>query len=338
MNLLEQLVQDHREAWGLKGLGHPRAVLVTPSYDTSRHVVALVFDHRRDPQVVVKVSRRPGDDSGLRREAAVLRRLEELRGSGDDVPRVLALVPFGAGTALVESGLSGPALSPERVRADSDAVLRAGTELVERLPVTGTLTGSWYDELVRAPVQRMLSCFPSLSEDDLAARTHDALADLTGSELPAVLEHGDLSHPNLLLVAPDRIGAVDWERSVERGVPGHDLVYLLAYVSEALTGAATMPERVTCFDQALGSPSGWARPQLASHLERRGVAPALLDSLLLVSVVRAACTLAERLLGDSGQELEQRAGATSLAARDRDMVLWRHLLDRRRRQGEGVGP
>jgi hypothetical protein len=256
----------------------------------------------------------------------VLRRLQELRGAGDDVPRVLDLLPFAGTTALVETALPGPPLGPERVRAHRDAALHAGVELVERLPVTGGHAMGWYDELVAAPVQRLLTDFPAIGADDLAARTHAALAGLRDTELPAVLEHGDLSHPNLLCVAPSRLGAVDWERSVEQGLVGHDLVYLVAYVAEAVTGAATMPERLASFTRALLDPEGWGRPLLAAHLDRRGVAVELLDPLLLVCVVRAAATVAERLLGEGDAGPQARAEAGALAARDRDVVLWPHVL------------
>jgi hypothetical protein len=169
VNLLERLAAEHLQ------LARPRVVLVTPSYDTSRYVVGLVFDGSR-LTAVLKTCRQPGDDSGLRREAANLARLQQLG-------------------------------------ADRDLLVRTGTALVERFPVTGTHPSPWYDDLVAAPVEALRTGFPGLV-DDLVGPTHDALATLRDARLPAVFEHGDLSHPNLLLAAPERLSAVDWERSV----------------------------------------------------------------------------------------------------------------------------
>lgn len=316
MNLLERLAAEHLQ------LARPRVVLVTPSYDTSRYVVGLVFDGSR-LTAVLKTCRQPGDDSGLRREAANLARLQQL-GAGDDAPRPLALLAVGDCTGLLESALPGRPLGPERVRADRDLLVRTGTALVERLPVTGTHPSTWYDDLVAAPVEALRTAFPGLV-DDLVGPTHDALATLRDARLPAVFEHGDLSHPNLLLAAPERLSAVDWERSVEYGVPGHDLTYLLAYAAEAQAGAATLPERMAAIAAALVDDAGWARPVLAAHLSRRGVDPTLMDALLLATAARGAARLAAGLVGTRTPDDEERL---ALARRDRDVVLWRLLLDR----------
>ncbi len=317
MNLLERLAGEHLR------LAQPRVVLVTPAYDTSRHVVGLVFDGPR-LTAVIKVCRQPGDDSGLRREAASLARLQEL-GARDDAPRLLALLPVGDGTALLETALPGCPLGPERVRADPGLLVRTGTALVERLPTTGSHPSTWYDDLVAAPIEALRTAFPGLV-DDLVERTHDALATLRDASLPAVFEHGDLSHPNLLLVAPERLGAVDWERSVEYGLPGHDLTYLLAYVAEARAAAATLPERMTAIAAALVEEGGWARPVLAAHLARQGVDPTLMDALLLTTAARGAATVAGRLVSVERPDEQERL---ALAHRDRDVVLWRMLLDGR---------
>lgn len=52
MNLLERLAAEHLQ------LARPRVVLVTPSYDTSRYVVGLVFDGSR-LTAVLKTCRSP---------------------------------------------------------------------------------------------------------------------------------------------------------------------------------------------------------------------------------------------------------------------------------------
>ncbi len=324
MNAVEALARARHAAWGLPEVG--RVVLVTPSYDTSRHVVALVFG-RQDLQAVIKIARRPHDTEGLRTEADALTSLERHRGRAPDVARLLEITDVAGCPAMVQSAVHGRPLGPEVVRRDPQAALRSGAAFVQTLPVTGDHAPGWYAPLVATPVERLLEAFPVLAADDLAGRTHAALSPLAGTVLPAVFEHGDLSHPNVLDQGQGRIGAVDLERAVEQGLPGHDLVFFATYVAEAVTGAASLPERLSAYDAALLREDGWARPVVIEHLALRGLAPDLLPLVLLLTAVRAACTLRGRLLGSGAQELEHAEHAAAVAVRDRDVVLWRHVLE-----------
>ncbi len=321
MSVVEALVRARKDAWGLPDA--ERVVLVTPSYDTSRHVVALVFG-RRDLRAVIKIARRPRDGDGLRIEGDALQSLERLRGRADDVARLLDRTEVAGCPAIVQTAVAGTPLGPEIVRRDPQAALRAAAAFVATLPVTAEHAPGWHDSLIGGPVDRLLRAFPSLARDDLATRTRDALHSLDRTALPAVFEHGDLSHPNVLNQGQGRIGAVDLERAVEQGLPGHDLIFFATYVGEAVTGAATLPQRLAAYDAALLHEGGWARPVVAEHLAARGVPAESLEPLLLATAVRAACTLHDRLLGGDAEDLD---AAADVAARDRDVVLWRHVLE-----------
>lgn len=296
--------------------------LLTPSYATSRHVLVLVYaGSQHGPRLLLKIPRRPGDDSGVRHEAGQLQRVHEL--GAEVAPKPLGVFPIGATVALAETAVRGRPLSPREVRAHPQAALAAGLELVRALPVTGR----WRAEEIEAvPTGGARSVLVSLlgaeAADQVVARTRRALHPLRDAALPAVLEHGDLSHPNLLLGSEGRLRAVDWERGASHGLPGQDLVLFLAYLAEARAGAASPLERVAAVEGALLSRHGWARGHLAEHLAWRGVEERLLLPVLLACWVRASGTLPDRLTAGGGDEQELR----TVAASERDVMLWMRLL------------
>ena len=61
---------------------------------------------------------------------------------------------------------------------------------------------------------------PDALPDGLVERTLDALRPLRDAGLPLVLEHGDTSHPNLLLRRFGDLAVVDWELANPDGLPG----------------------------------------------------------------------------------------------------------------------
>ncbi len=206
--------------------------------------------------------------------------------------------------------------------------------LVDVMPVTGSTVGDagWYDRLLEAPLERFRREAPDeLDADALVARAHRRLRPLRGAGLPLVFEHGDLGHPNLVLRPDGHLAALDWERSEEFGLPGHDAVFLLTYLAEAGRGAFAMDDRRRAVDGAFFGPRAWARDALAVHLARRGVDRGLLPPLVLACWARSACGLLDRLAGPAlpqGAGAPPRAGDAATVVADRDVALWRHV-DRR---------
>ena len=333
MNFVDGLLRGHYEELGLRdfGLGPTwDLVLLTPRFVTSRHVVGLVFaTGSREPTLVVKVPRQPGDNDSLRHEGAILGQLNALGMTREQgVPEVVRAVEVGDYTVLIETAITGPPLDPRRVAADPPGAVRAGAEFVAIMPCTAEAHANddWYQRTVARPLSGLASLLPT--DDALAAlveRTHHLLAPLRGEPLPAVVEHGDLSHPNLFLRPNGRLQAVDWERSRTDGLPGHDLVFFLQYLGESRDRAFARDQQLAAFDAAFG-PSGWALEPLRRHLEGRGVDATLLPLLVLASWARSAATLAYRLERQTGTD-EGRAETRAAVLADRDYCLWQHAVD-----------
>lgn len=329
-SFVDSILRDHYERWNLADLGlgpEWTTVFITPQFTTSRHVVALVYAARvRQPVLVVKVPRCPGDNEGVRREADMLRQLAALSGRIAGVPRVVAALEAGAHTVLVETPLTGPPLDPDRVAGDLPAAVALGLDFIDSLPCTRPETSNegWYERTVEGPLAALAALLPADGGiAGLVRRTHELLEPLRSAALPAVFEHADLSHPNLLVGPGGGLQVMDWERASADGLPGHDLTFYLQYLSESSEQAFERGAQLAAFDAAFG-PEGWARAPLRQHLLLRNVDPDLLPQLILATWARSASTLAYRLAAEDGAS----AGTDLRQAvfNDRDFWLWRHAV------------
>lgn len=332
MTFIDRFLKGHYQALELDrfGLGAGwESVLLTPRFVTSRHVVALIFPvGAREASLVVKVPRQPGDNDSVRHEAAVLRELAAGRaGPAAGVPEVVALSDEGDHAVLVETAVTGAPLDPRQVAADLAGAVSAGTDFVDGLPCTQAAgqNTDWYLRAISDPLEalaELMSQEPGIRA--LVERTHQLLEPLRAVQLPAVVEHGDLSHPNLFLKPQGKLQVVDWERARTDGVPGHDLVFFLQYLSESSEHAFTRGNQLAAFEKAFG-PGGWALAPLARHLELRGVEAGLIPLLIIATWARSAATLAYRLEGqaDATHGPEQLRQAV---VSDRDYWLWRHAV------------
>jgi aminoglycoside phosphotransferase len=335
MSFVDQFLRDHFEEFALHqfGLGKRwETLLLTPRFATSRHVVALVFPSRQsEPALVVKVPRQPGDNSGVRREAAMLAQLSAAVGrSGTGVPLLVGVKDVGPYTVLVETALTGMPLDPRTVAADLPAAVASGAEFVGALPCTHPAADNvdWYNRAVAAPLAALEALAgPNAETGELVEHTHEILAPLRQVQLPAVIEHGDLSHPNLLVKPGGTLQVMDWERSLLDGVPGHDLVFYLQYLSESSEQAFTREAQMAAFDNAFGH-RGWALAPLSRHLGMRGVDESLLPLLVIATWARSTATLADRLAQEAEADPSQGNGKVRAALlADRDFWLWRHVVD-----------
>lgn len=333
MTFIDRFLEERHQELQLYryGLGGGwESVLLTPRFVTSRHVVALIFPvGGPEARLVVKVPRQPGDNDSVRHEAAVLRELAAGRaGPAAGVPEVVALNDVGDHTVLVETAVTGAPLDPRLVAADLAGAVSAGTDFVDGLPCTqeADLNTDWYARTIGDPLEalaELVSQEPRIRE--LVELTHQMLEPLRAVQLPAVVEHGDLSHPNLFLKPQGTLQVVDWERARIDGVPGHDLVFYLQYLSESSEHAFTRGNQVAAFEKAFGS-GGWALAPLARHLDLRGVEAGLVPLLIISTWARSVATLAYRLEGQADathgtQQLRQAVES------DRDFWLWRHAVE-----------
>jgi aminoglycoside phosphotransferase len=318
-----------------------RSLLVTPRFAASRHVVFLLFGPEEDrPRLVAKLPRLSGDVGGIQREAESLRALGS-RGSGgfDGAPRLLAFEREPGKELLAETAVVGVPLSPAEVRRAPEASVSSVEELLVQMaladPQPAAADPGWFERLLGEPLRRFAAAFDGGDEARLAARTLELVSPLRDRELPLVLEHGDVSHPNLVVLANGRAALVDWELSEPRGLPAHDLFLFLAYVAFALGRAKSNEDRKTIFDETF---FGGHAPSAAisKYAERVGVASQLLPALFVACWARYAAILVQRLRTFAGEGV---APSKSLRSH-RNYVLWRHAVEsaeRLRVSAEGGG-
>jgi hypothetical protein len=294
---------------GLGGGDHPAPaarpspLLLTPSFRASRHVVALRPDASGTRiDVVAKIARVADSGSVTEREAAVLHALQAMPASvRDTAPTVLAVDrPWGLPT-LVERGVVGTALDPSTVRRDPDAAVDLVLPWLAALrrDVEGAVPGAAGAERLERLLLRPLAAFsasfePGAHERQRMERTRAIAGDLAGAVLPLVVEHGDVSHPNLL-VADGRLAAVDWELGEPLGLPGHDLANFLGYVAVARARAASPAAQTAALRSVLHERPDWAEAAERRYAEAIGLDPELLPALTVVSWARRLVGLVERL-------------------------------------------
>lgn len=333
MRFIEDVLHQHQEKFSLGQYGFgpgSSMVLVTPHFVTSRHVVALVFPAgSRHPCLVVKVPRQPGDNGGVRREAEMLQNLwTASRGVVPRAPYVVGFVDKDDLCVLVETALTGQQLDPLRVGRDPAGAMLAGADFVGSLPVTRSAAdnGDWYERKIGQPLRSLGQLVGENAEVALLIeKTHNLLLPLKTQEIPAVFEHGDLSHPNLFVRPDGKLQVADWERASPDGLPGHDYIFYLQYLSECVERAYTRPEQLLAFDRAF-SRDGWARNSLAEHLVARSLDPNLIPLLLVLTWARSAATLVDRLAAERAAGGEPKYILKALLD-DRDFWLWRHVVE-----------
>jgi hypothetical protein len=213
-------------------------------------VVAYPFaEGARRPWGVVKI----GPDSA--REAAALGRLgAAARAAGARVPRVLGVGQVGGshvrrdtlGETLLEGEPAARLLgrSPERF----DAVAAAVADWLERWNAAtaqpARLAADRLERELVAPAAELGDGLPPAYRDWLAARC----AAATGTELPLVAAHNDLTMWNVL-VDGDALGILDWAEAEDAGLPLTDFFYAIADAAAACHGYANRLAAVRdCFE------------------------------------------------------------------------------------------
>jgi len=280
-------------------------LLLTPSFRASRHVVGLVPDtNGRWVELVAKVARLPDSGDVTRREAAGLELVAGRRGAarGGAAPRLVAIgTPWGLPT-IVETAVDGQPLNPAAVRREPEAVVDAVVAWLADLAegaVTaqpGRPAADRLSRLLDAPLLAFEAAMPLTPEErDLLARTRELVEPLRSVTMPAVIEHGDASHPNLLRRPDGGVAAVDWELAEPDGLPAHDLITFLAYVATARATARTPDAQATAIATALTDPDGWAQAAAVDYAERTGLDAGCLGPLTAVALARLTIGLLERL-------------------------------------------
>jgi aminoglycoside phosphotransferase (APT) family kinase protein len=303
----------------------PSCVLLTPRFRTSRHVVALLIPSGAGaPVLVAKMPRLAGDDDGITREARALTALRDGSPTASkSIPEVIAWED-GNRPLLVETALVGPPMTRRVLRADPVRSIDSVVRWLMSLPSSDG-EGASFERLILEPLTAFSESFPEAAgERDLVARTLELVEPLRDPSLPHVFEHGDLSNPNLILLASGRVGVVDWELAEENGFPLHDLTFFFAFATFALRPTPTAEDQVAAFREAFFGRAGWARSRVLAYADRLELDRALLAPLFLACWARYTAGLAVRITDDRSRLDEDGA----VWVRDnRYYRFWSHTLE-----------
>jgi aminoglycoside phosphotransferase (APT) family kinase protein len=308
------------------------SVVITPRFRASSHVVFLIVaPGNPDPLLVAKLPRLGGASASVEREVANLRAVQAGRDGGYmSVPRVIAFEEYLGRPILVETALVGRPMDPATVRRDRAGCCNAVTEWLAGLPQPAAGGDSdednWFSRLVDAPLRYFQNVFPLLAEEErLLERTWELVAPLRDAALPVVFEHGDLSHPNILLLRDGSPGVVDWELAEPRGLPTYDLFFFLTYVAFATQNAQKSGDYLAPFHSAFFGRSAWARPYADAYARRLHLPLHTLTPLFVLGWARYISNLLLRLDAERAGGRVTNATATWLRA-NRYYALWRHAV------------
>ena len=276
MNTVLTFLDSNWQRLDLARYGAPArlsCVIVTPRFRASSHVVFLLLaEGRSEPALVAKVPRLAGASSSIEREVANLRFIQTARPGGfDSLPRVIAFEAYRGYPILIETALVGRPMGRQAVRRDLTGCCEVVTQwLTEMRPPCqdGQVADSgWFERLVEQPLNRFEKALPLLADEaQLLERTRALVAPLSGLNLPLVIEHGDLCHPNLLLLDGGGLGVIDWELAEPRGLPTYDLFFFLTYAAFAQRNARDNSQYVSAFQAAFFGRSAWARQIGRAHV------------------------------------------------------------------------
>lgn len=347
MNSILTFLQEHWQRLGLEAYGRPgqlTSVALTPRFHASSHVVFLIMPRdRSQPVLVAKAPRLAGEGPTLVREAANLRAVQASRQEGfASIPRVVAFEEVWQRPVLVETAIVGRALDPPTVRRETAGACQAVTRWLGDVQTAGRRAAAtesdWYERLVDKPLAFLRQRVAFSAEDAALLEGTLRLAEgLKDMDLPLVVEHGDLSHPNVLLREDSlqgrlRIGVVDWELADVRGLPACDLFFFLTYVVFALHRARENRRYVSAFREAYAASHPWMTPYVRDYAQRLALPPPSLAPLFVLTWARYLAGLLMRL-DSAAADGSPSDGAPSdeetatWLRNNRYYALWREALD-----------
>lgn len=325
MNIVEAFLAEHN--LGSYQNNEPLySLTLTPRFPASRHVIFLLMPrHHTDPVMVAKVPRLPVLSDSIEREVRHLRAIQALRPEGyDSIPRVLAFETYRGYPILIETALVGPLLSPDIIRRDAERHVSAVIEWLIDLHSVATPAKHWFSEIVQQPLQYLEQHLTEV-ETPLLDRLRQILEPLQSADLPFVLEHGDLSHPNLIWLKSGGIGVVDWELSELQGMIGFDAFFFLSYVAFSLSNANDTGDYLTPFRETFFKPDTWATTHVRRYQERLQIPQALIRPLFALCWTRYLGNLLKRLRVDGHAPV---AASTLVQLREnRYYALWRYMIE-----------
>jgi aminoglycoside phosphotransferase (APT) family kinase protein len=305
MNSVLTFLEHHRQRLNLAQYGVQgslSSVLLTPRFRASSHVVFLILDEEQpEPVLVAKMPRLANATTSLEREAANLQQVQARRTAGfDSIPRLVAFEEYGGRPLLIETALRGRPMDPALVRRQPDRCCQVVSnwlaEIQGSTPGVAQREELWFENFVEQPLRVFTERFPwSAEETKLVERTRELLASLHHAQACSVFEHGDLSHPNLMVMADGKLGVVDWEMATPQGLPAYDLFFFLTYVAFAKQNARTNGDHLAAFRAAFFGTTAWARPWVQQYASALQLSETWLTPLFVVAWFRYIAGLVERL-------------------------------------------
>ncbi len=229
--------------WSERGLGPaPQRLswlLLTGGSSSLNKAAGLVFaDSSPQPQVVIKLPRRPESAASLAREAAALRAVHAGRPGGlPGVPQVVFFQDQPEATALGETVLTGQPIYLGLRRENYRELALRVTDWLAGLagPAAPCPREEWWPRLVEPALAEFEDAFGAALDPGLLRQARALLSTL--EPLPLAPEQRDCSPWNVLLSPAGELIVLDWESAEPRGLPALDLVYFLAFLAFFLEGA-----------------------------------------------------------------------------------------------------
>jgi hypothetical protein len=330
-SLVHAFLEERSALLGLSGeAAQPGAsfVALTPRFRNSTHLIFLLLPRGgREPVLVAKVPRSDGPSAKSEGEARRLSQIQSARPGGfDSIPRLLAFEAFRGHPILLETALQGRPMNRAMVRAQTEGCCAIALEWLLEVQ-RATRRDHEPGEIERSIVRDLADLEAAFPEDaDLVRKTRDRMAPLAQSGLPLVLEHRDLSHPNLLVDDRGKLAVLDWELAELRGIPALDLFFFLSYVARALRGALSNAAAAAAVDQAFLGSDGWARAQVRRYALALELPLDTLTPLFVAGWVRQVNGLMARLADGNPSGLHGELAAS--VRQDWRFLAWRAAVER----------
>jgi aminoglycoside phosphotransferase len=304
-------------------------VVATPRFSASAHLLFLfVRSGSSEPALVAKVARVRGQSPIIEAEAANLEAVHKLCPGGFvSIPSVIKVGDCVGHRFLLETAIAGQPMRPSLVRRSPQTCVRIVLEWLLNLHAASLTDAvhNWYEELIAAPALEYCTCTGVNERGDVFDRVAQVAGPIASMPLRCVFEHGDLSHPNILINDEGLIGVVDWELGTPAGLPAFDLFFFLTYIAFCLGRPRTPDEHVAAFHKVFFTRDAtWPADCILEYADKLRLPRELLRPLFLLGWSRYVWRLASRLRM-RGHDLTRPEGWAVLTT-DRYYSLWQHAI------------
>ena len=336
MNVALNYLKENQERLGLERFGAPDEfafLQLTPRFRASSHVIFLLMKKTTgELALVVKIPRLPQLAHGIEHEARVLKLLNkqasEIRGT---VPEVVAFEAYAGWPILVQTGLQGRLMDPKTVRSNRDLACRTVTDWLVRLhsaPAGEKLApDDWFKNQVESPICFLREKFPlNAEEGKLLEKTWKIAQAVAPPAYFPVVEHSDLSHPNLIWIAEKEVGVVDWETAELAGLPVCDLYTFLNYVATSKVQGKAIQTYSKASSEAFFGTKAWAAEFVEIYARRLELPTPILHPLFVLTWLRIMVSQLQRVSGPQPDEAQPSTETVNWLRANRFYTLWKQSL------------